>query len=130
MGQNQHGAASASGHSNHPSYVSNNPSVPGGQPTNNSTMAVANQNPGGVNGVATNYSNLSNFMSMNTSSSVQNSESHPSGTAERVNHTSPTKPVTNPANAGITGVNGVGSQNPSIQGSAGGVSNNARPSMT
>jgi hypothetical protein len=94
-------------------------------------MGVANQNPGGVTGVATNYSNLSNFMSMNTSSSVQNSESHPSGTGERINHTSPNKPPgSNPTTAGITGVTGIGSQNPSIQGSAGGVSNNGRPSMT
>lgn len=132
MGQNNNGASS-SGHSNHPSYISNNPSVNNGQsnPTNNSTMGVSTQNVNGGTAVATNYSNLSNFMSMNTSSSVQNSDSHPSGQGERINHSSPTKtPGSNPTTAGITGVTGVGSQNPSIQGSAGGVSNNGRPSMT
>jgi len=97
-------------------------------PTNNSTMGVST-NPNAGNG-ATNYSNLSNFMSMNTSSSVQNSD-HPPGQGERINHSSPTKtPITGPTTAGITGVTGVGSTNPSIQGSAGGVNNNGRPSMT
>lgn len=92
-------------------------------------MGVSTNHNGG-NG-ATNYSNLSNFMSMNTSSSVQNSDHHPSGQGERINHSSPTKtPGSGPNTAGITGVTGVGSQNPSIQGSAGGVSNNGRPSMT
>ena len=51
MGQNNHGASS-SGHSNHPSYISNNPSASVGQanPTNNSTMGVSTQNnvPGGT----------------------------------------------------------------------------------
>ena len=98
-------------------------------------MGVSTQQVQGNTGGATNYSNLSNlsnFMSMGTSSSVQNNDGHPNtGTAERINHSSPTKtPGSGNNTAGITGVTGVGSQNPSIQGSAGGVSNGGRPSMT
>jgi len=73
-------------------------------------MGVTSQNNNATgSGGATNYSNLSNFMSMNTSNSVQN-DSHPSGQGERINHSSPTKaPGSGPNTAGITGVTGVGS---------------------